>query len=130
MADEEDKNLPNEELIQQMLSVQGAEIEARRRELEVRASDLDNHRRVAIASIEAKSADRDGSRQTLERESTKSKRFILILVSMLLLFIAGMVVLGQAAAIFDLLKEVMKYVLGGFGGAGLTLVYLSFKKEA
>ena len=130
MADEEDKNLPNEEVIQQMLSVQGAEIETRRRELEVRASDLDNHRRVAIASIEAESADRDGSRQTLERESTKSKRFILILVFMLLLFIAGMVWLGQAAAIFDLLKEVMKYVLGGFGGAGLTLVYQSFKKEA
>ncbi|CAI8186339.1 MAG: Uncharacterised protein [Alphaproteobacteria bacterium] len=49
---------------------------------------------------------------------------------MLLLFVAGLVWLGQADAIFDLLEEIMKYVLGGFGGAGLTLVYLSFKNEA
>lgn len=126
----EDKKTPSEEVIQQMLSVQGAEIEARRQELDVRAADLDNHKEVALASINAEKEDRAGERETFDKASARNKRFILMLVMMLLLFIAGMVWLGQADAVFDLLKEVMKYVLGGFGGAGLTLVYLSFKKEA
>lgn len=125
-----DKKTPSEEVIQQMLSVQGAEIEARRQELDVRAADLDNHKEVALASINAEKEDRAGERETFDKASARNKRFILMLVMMLLLFIAGMVWLGQADAVFDLLKEVMKYVLGGFGGAGLTLVYLSFKKEA
>ncbi len=127
MSDEKDE-LPSEETVRHMLSVQRSEIDVRRSEIQARAADLDNQKEVALASLQAEKEDRAGQRETVERESTKTKRFIVSLVMMLLIFIGTLAWLGHADAIFGILNEALKYALGGLGGVGLTTYYFLVKR--
>lgn len=117
MSDDSYEKYPIE-VTNKFLEIQSKELDVRVKEAEVSASDLQNQKEIALASIEAQSRDREDGRRVIGQESTKSKVFAIVALCVVCVFIITLVVQGQAGMAQKLLEIAFTGGLGAFGGYG------------
>ena len=105
-------------IAERLIENQNKELEVRQQEIQIKSKNVDNQKEVALSAIQAKKYDRQESRKTYERESTKTKVFILVIVIALALFSLILVWLEYASLAEEIIKYALTATLGAFGGYG------------
>lgn len=120
MQHDEQNVVANEEMFEKFLAVQKQELDVRLQEIKLADSDQDNQKEIALASLEAQKDDRQASRVTYGKESTKTKIFAGLVLFGLGWFILELIKNNQADMALELVKMIGFTILGGFGGYGLA----------
>lgn len=105
-------------IAERLIETQNKELEVRQQEVQVKSRDVDNQKELALSAIQAKKYDRQESRKTYERESTKTKVFVLAVIIVLAVFSLVLVWLEYVSLAEEIIKYALTATLGAFGGYG------------
>lgn len=132
MSEHNEMEKPDSERLQmfdRFLTIQESEIDLKKKEVNLRTSDLDNQKEIALASLEAQLKDRECERNFFLKQFKHKIIGGFVVFFAVAVFLITLIMLKESDLAKTLIEDAVKIILGVVAGYGYKTIKSSKETE-